>query len=81
MAAKMGQTSNDVDEPAKEVEAVKIAVVPTPASEEVYLDLEAKEIVRNIGDTTFRYRPGDAEFGVYVESKAYKTVNGRKSGA
>jgi len=81
MAAKMGQTSNDVNEPEKETEPVQIAVVPASVSEEVYLDLDTKEIVRNIGDTTFRYRPGATEFSVYVESKSYKTVNGRKSGA
>lgn len=47
--------------------------------EDVYLDMETKEIVRVVGDTTHRYRPNDTEFGLYIESKAYRTVNGRKS--
>ena len=47
--------------------------------EDVYLDLDSKEIVRIAGDTTHRYRPNDTEFGLYVETKAYRTVSGRKS--
>ena len=47
--------------------------------QDTYIDLETKEIVRVWDNTTSRYRLGDTEFGVLVDSKAYRTVNGRKS--
>lgn len=65
------------DKPADDAVA-PVATVVAPV-EDVYLDLNSHEIVRVVGDTTFRYQPNECEFGVYVESKAYKTVNGRKS--
>ena len=64
------------DEAAEAEAAPVVAAAPV---EDVYLDVKEREIVRVVGDTTFRYRPGDCEFGLYVESKAYRTVNGRKS--
>jgi hypothetical protein len=47
--------------------------------EDTYLDLETKEIVKVWDNTTSRYRVGDTEFSVLVDSKAYQTVNARKS--
>lgn len=64
------------EKPADTGAAPKVAAAPV---EDVYLDLDTKEIVRVRGDLIHRYQPGDCEFSVMVETKAYRTVNGRKS--
>lgn len=58
------------------VAPVETVVAPV---ENIYLDAATKEIVRVIEDTTYRYQINEPEFGLYVESKAYKVLNGRKS--
>ena len=64
------------EKPAEAVASPNKAQAP---AQDIYLDLDTKEIVKVIGDTTYRYRPGDTEFSHYVEAKTYRVVSGRKS--
>lgn len=52
-----------------------------PPNETVWLDMATGEIVREFGDTTARYRPGEAEFALYAEMNTYEKRNGRKPSA
>lgn len=63
----------------KPAETIDAPTKAQPVVEDTYLDLETKEIVRVWDNTTSRYRVGDIEFSVLVDSKAYRTVNARKS--
>lgn len=63
----------------KPAEAVVAPNKAQAAAQNIYLDLDTKEIVKIIGDTTYRYRPGANEFSHYVEAKTYRIVSGRKS--
>lgn len=64
------------EKPADTDAAPKVEAAPV---DNVYLDLDTKEFVRIVGDISYRYQPGPSEFSVMVETKAYRTVSGRKS--
>lgn len=67
----------DQKQTAEPITETQETVAPV-AAERVWLDMETREIVRECGDTVWRYMPGETEFDFYAEMNTFEKRNASK---